>query len=204
MTTSNATTGTVRNARLAKWMVAAVAVGSATVATAGGYYDSAYGGYGRGNQLGAGAYVGMNLGLLQYSENGLGSITPGLALLRIGVPISPNLAFEGRAGAGLGNSSSDGNSLSLQSLYGAYVKGSLPLAPGFALYGVGGVAGVNLRRDFGASSTNDTGLSFGVGADLNLGNGASVNVEWTRLPGGNDLGYDYNSSMASLGLTWHF
>jgi hypothetical protein len=84
------------------------------------------------------------------------------------------------------------------------VKGSIPLAPGFSLYGVGGVAGVSLQRDFGIGRTRDSGLSFGVGADLYLGSGAGINVEWTRLPSGNNAGFEYTESMATIGMTWRF
>ena len=184
-------------------LAALMGLGAAAAAMAGNY--DAYGPYAqRAPSWGAAPYVGLSLGVLQYNEAGLSSLTPGAALLRLGVPVSPNLAFEGRAAAGLGSSSHDGFNLSLQSLYGAYIKGILPLAPQFSVYAVGGVAGVNLRRDFGDSYTNDTGLSFGLGADLEVGGGAAVNFEWTRLPTGNNLGYDYSNSMASVGMTWRF
>ncbi len=150
------------------------------------------------------AYVGMSFGELRYREDGLYSITPAAALLRIGAPLGRNLAIEGRAGAGFGSSSTDGYGLTLQSLYGGYLKGSLPLAPGFSFYALGGIATVNLQRDFGLQSAHDTGMSFGLGADFNLSGGATLNVEWTLLPGGNNLGYDYGTDMASVGVAWHF
>ena len=173
-----------------------------TAALAGSYYDSGYGP--RRPHEGPSAYVGLSLGSLQYKEDGLDSINPGTALVRLGVPLGRNLALEGRAGGGLGSSSSRGYGVTLDSFYAAYVKGSLPLGPLFSLYGVGGVAGVNLRRDFGVRDTRDTGLSFGVGADVNLGRGLGVNIEWTRLPSGSNAGFDYTDSMAAIGLTWRF
>jgi hypothetical protein len=106
--------------------------------------------------------------------------------------------------ADLGTPQAGGYTVALDSLYGVYVKGSLPLAPMLSLYAVGGVVDVSMRRDYGFGTTRDSGLSFGVGADINWGNGAGINLEWTRLPSGNNAGYDYTNSMASLGLTRHF
>ena len=185
---------------VSRFLIVTAGLFGATAAMAGGYY-----GYGpRGGDEGFSPYVGLNIGSVQYREDGLDTITPTAALFRFGVPINRNLALEGRAGGGLGDSSSSGYTVSLDSLYGVYVKGSLPLAPLFSLYAVGGVVDVNMRRDYGFGTTRDSGLSFGVGADINLGNGAGINLEWTRLPSGNNAGYDYTNSMASLGLTWHF
>ena len=35
-------------------------------------------------------------------------------------------------------------------------------------------------------------------------NDSRLNAEWVRLPGGNNLGYDYNNDMASIGVSWRF
>ena len=193
----------------ARFLIMASSVLGATAALAGGY-DSGYDGRGYHDHRRAarepdyGAYVGLSIGQLRYHEDGLNSITPAAALLRVGVPLGSNLAIEARAGTGFGNSSTDGYGVRLQSLYGGYLKGSLPLAPKFSFYALGGVAAVNLQRDFGLESARDTGLSFGLGADFDLSGGAMLNVEWTRLPGGNNLGYDYSNDLASIGVAWHF
>jgi len=152
----------------------------------------------------SGPYVGVNLGTLRYSEEGLDSLAPGVGMLRLGVPLAPNLAIEGRIGGGLGRASEHGYGIELNSIYAGYLKGSVPLGSLFSLYAVGGVAGVDLRRDFGNGQTRDSGLSFGFGADVNLGRGAGLNFEWTRLPSGNNAGYDYDDSMATVGMTWRF
>jgi len=198
--------------KFARVLIVAGSALGATAAVAGGYdQDGHYhesGNYHdhqpRGQQSNYGAYVGVNFGELRYREDGLYSITPAAALLRIGAPLGSNLALEARAGAGFGSASTDGFGLRLESLYGGYLKGSLPLAPGFSFYALGGVAAVNLQRDFGLESAHDTGMSFGLGADFNLSGGATLNIEWTVLPGGNNLGYDYGNDMASIGLAWHF
>jgi hypothetical protein len=189
--------------RSAKLLLLATSLSMAASAMAAGHYDRRYGprtGYGDD----AGPYVGMNLGLLNYDEDGLDTLTPAIGLLRIGAPIAPNLAIEGRAGTGLGSYSTNGYRAEVRSFYGAYLKGSLPLSSQFSLYAVGGIAGVNLRRDFGDGETRDTGLSLGIGGDFDIGNGAGINVEWTRLPSGSNAGYDFHNSMVTVGMTWRF
>ena len=150
-----------------------------------------------------GPYLGFRVGQTRYNENGLDTITPVTALFIVGAPISPYLGVEGRVGGGLNTADTNGYNLEVRSAYAAYIKGSLPLAPGFAIYGLGGVAAVDLRRDFGLIESHDSGASFGVGMDFNLDRGATLNVEWTRLASGNNLGYDYTVDLASIGLAWH-
>ena len=169
-------------------------------ALAGNRYDDGY--PRQGYDYVPAPYVGLSFGALRYDEDGLDTITPSTALLRFGAPLNRNLAIEGRAGGGLDGASSGGYRVSVDSIYAAYLKGSVPLAHGFSLYGVGGVAGVSLRRNFGQGPTRDSGFSYGVGADIYLGNGAGLNIEWTRLPSGNNAGYDYTNAMATVGLTW--
>ena len=149
-------------------------------------------------------YIGFSFGELRYNEDGLNTIKPTVAMLRIGAPLGRNLSIEGRVAGSFGNSSTDGYGLRLRSMYTGYLKGSLPLAPGFSVYALGGIGAVNLERDFGQGYSHDTGLSAGVGAEFDLTGGASLNVEWVRLPGGNNLGYDYNNDMASIGVSWRF
>lgn len=198
--------------KFARVLIVAGSALGATAALAGGYdqdghyheSDNYHDHEQHGHESNYSAYVGLNVGEFRYREDGLYSITPAAALLRVGAPLGSNLALEARVGAGFGSSSTDGYGVTLQSLYGGYLKGSLPLAPGFSLYALGGVAAVNLQRDFGLQSAHDTGMSFGLGADFNLSGGATLNVEWTVLPGGNNLGYDYGNDLASIGLAWHF
>ena len=198
--------------KIAKLSIVACGALAATTAMAGGYDQdghyhegSGYRDHGRrGYDDNYSAYVGLSFGELRYNEDGLNSITPAVAMLRIGAPLSSNLGIEARAGTGFGNSSTDGYGLTVQSIYAGYLKGSLPLASGFSLYALGGLAAVNLQRDFGLGDSRDSGLSFGLGADFDLSGGAMLSVEWVRLPGGNNLGYDYSNDMASIGAAWRF
>ncbi|HEV7432284.1 MAG TPA: outer membrane beta-barrel protein [Steroidobacteraceae bacterium] len=150
------------------------------------------------------AYAGLSFGQLRYSEEGLDSVTPATAMVLVGAALTPNLAIEGRFGGGLGSAQTNGYGIEVRSLFAGYVKGSIPVASGFALYGLGGVANVNLQRDFGLVYANDTGLSYGLGMDFDLASNARLSLEWTHLATGDNLGYAYDVNQASIAMAWRF
>lgn len=151
-----------------------------------------------------GPYIGVNIGQLRYEEYGLDTITPAVVTATLGVQVHPNIAIEGRIGGGLGRTDVNSYGVDVRSVYAGYLKGIVPLSPVFSIYGLGGVAGVDLKRDFGAPRARDNGFSYGLGMDFNLPRGARINVEYTRLLTGNNDGYDYNVNMASVGVAWRF
>src|SRR5882724_7434654 len=149
------------------WILALGAM--AALGAAGGaaaYNGSQRDDYGRGSS--SGTYVGLSLGQLRYNESGLDTITPTMGVLTIGAPLSPNLSLEGRIGGGLGRADTNGFGVDVGYLVAGYLKGSLPLSPGLSLYGLGGVAGVDLKRDFGVGETHEADLSYGIGMDFDL------------------------------------
>lgn len=168
----------------------------ATSATARNYYGA--------TPVASPIYIGASIGVLRYDESGLDTVDPSLVIARVGLPISPYLSFEARLGTGLSSDETSGNSVSVGTIGGAYVKGSLPLAPTFSLYGVAGVDTLTVNRNFGRGDTTDTGLSFGVGGDVALPSNLSLNFEWTHLPNGTDVGYSYYSNILAAGVNWHF
>lgn len=170
------------------------------IAAAHGRYDP----YERSYDDTTSAYVGLNIAQIRYKEEGLDSITPTGGYFRLGAQLSPYVAVEGRVGGGFNDDSTDGYAVRVDTLYAAYLKGSLPLAPGFSIYGLGGLGGVRLHRNFGDLRADDTGFSYGLGADFALGNGAGLNLEWSRLVSGTNFGYDYDTDLASLGVTFRF
>jgi len=184
-------------------LICALAAGTAA-ANDGGYRGD-YGrgrGYDRGYD--SGAYMGFIVGQLRYNEAGLDTITPTTGMFVIGAQLSPNLAIEGRVGTGLASAETNTYGVNVNSTYAAYLKGSLPLSPGFSLYGVGGVASVDYKRDFGLVDAHDSGFSYGLGLDFDLAGNTRLNVEWVRLANGNNLGYDYTVDQAAIGLAWRF
>jgi opacity protein-like surface antigen len=184
-----------------KILLSAVLALGATTAMAAGPYGERYSGYGNPEFA---PYFGVSGGLLRYDEDGLDTIVPPVVFARIGFPIVPNLAIEGRIGTGTNSVDTHGYRVEVQSFGGGYLKGSLPLSPVFSLYGVAGIGTIGLHRNFGDRSTQDTGFSFGAGGDVLLQSNVSLNFEWTRFPSGNDLGYSYDNNLLSAGVTWRF
>src|SRR5258707_14943424 len=83
------------------WMLALIATGALGAAGGAAAYEGGQRNeYGRGYD--SGAYVGLSVGQLRYSEAGLDTITPATGMLTIGAALSPNLSLEGRPGAGVG------------------------------------------------------------------------------------------------------
>jgi len=187
----------VNKQRIVLMLTGAVLVAT-TASAQGRYYDE------RRNADYGGPYVGLNIGQINYQEDGLHAITPLGGYFRIGQQFSPNLAIEGRIGGGFSEDSSDGYVVKVDSLYAGYIKGSLPLGQGFSVYGLGGLAGMHLRRNFGDGDVTESGFSYGLGADFALGNGTALNVEWSRLLSGTNFGYDFKTDIASIGVTFRF
>lgn len=149
-------------------------------------------------------YVGASIGLLQYSEGNLPGLSPSMLFIRAGLPLSSFFAIEGRVGTGLSSDQTNGDSVSIGTYGGAYAKGSLALTPTFSVYGVAGIATVNVHRNFRDGDTTNTGLSGGVGGDLQLERALGLNFEWTYLPSGTDAGHSYNSNLFSVGVNYQF
>lgn len=149
-------------------------------------------------------YVGASIGLLQYDESGLSTLSPSVLVVRAGLPLTSFFAIEGRLGTGLTSDQTNGNSVSAGTYGGAYVKGSVALGSEFSLYGVAGLASVNLHRNFLDGDTTDTGLSAGIGGDLELMDNLALNFEWTYLPSGSDAGHSYSSNLLSVGVNYRF
>ncbi len=151
-----------------------------------------------------GPYIGVNIGQLRYEEDQLDTINPTAVTATLGVQLHPNIAVEGRIGGGLGRHEFHSYDVEVRSMYAGYIKGIVPLSPVFSIYGLGGIAGLDLKRDFGEPRTRDNGFSYGIGMDFNLPRGARINVEYTRLLSGVNDGYDYNVNMGSVGVAFRF
>jgi opacity protein-like surface antigen len=186
-------------------LVLICALAAGTAAANDGNWRGDYGpgrDYGRGYD--PGAYMGFLVGQLRYNEEGLDTITPATGMFVVGAQLSPNLAIEGRLGTGLASAETNTYGVTVNSMYAGYLKGSVPLSPGFSLYGLAGAAGVDYKRDFGLIDGHDSGLSYGLGMDFDLARNTRLNVEWVRLATGNNLGYDYTVDQAAIGVAWRF
>lgn len=168
-----------------------------TAAMAAGPY-----GYGYGSEY-SGLYLGVSAGEVLYNEQGLSQMAPTILLLRVGQQFSPYLAIEGRLGTSVNGGYAYGYHVNAQALYAGYVKGMWPVNPWFAPYAILGLGGAQWHRNYPDFNSNDIGISFGFGGELNLGGGASLNLEWARLTNGNNIGYDYTADQLTFGVNWH-
>jgi hypothetical protein len=157
---------------------------------------------------GASAYIGGSIGNFSYRTGDQEKLSPKVGLVRVGVQLNPYLAIEGRYGGGLSTEFTTllgGYDLQIDSLYGAYLKGNIPLAPSASLYGLAGYSAINLRRNFKLSSNEratDDGASFAGGLDVNLRRNLRLNMEWGRFIRVNRPIDSYQADILSIGLVW--
>lgn len=153
----------------------------------------------------SGFYFGASAGSLLYKEEGLDTIAPTILEFRVGQQFSPFIAIEGRIGTGINNDEWRGYRVNAEAVYAGYVKGMIPVGPMFSVYGLAGVGGVQLHRNYPDFHSNDAGLSFGAGGEFRLGGGASLNAEWVRLTRGtNQRVFDYTADQLTFGVNWRF
>jgi opacity protein-like surface antigen len=130
-------------------------------------------------------YGGVGVAEVEFKPDRGPSFKPTAISGFVGKEINPNLAAELRLSAGIG---SDSN-VEVDHVFGAYVRGILPLARDFSLYGLLGVSRAKVNFTGGGGSVTDTGLSYGIGGDINIGKSVAVGVEWASLvrPSGYEL-----------------
>jgi hypothetical protein len=172
-----------------------------TLVAPGGFAASDY-------SAGASAYLGGSIGNFSYRTGDQEKLSPKIGLVRVGAQLNPFLAIEGRYGAGLSTEFTallGGYDLEIDSLYGAYLKGNIPLSSSASLYGLAGYSAINLRRNFKLFSNErvtDDGASFAGGLDVNLRRNLRLNVEWGRFIRVDRLVDSYRADILSLGLVW--
>lgn len=186
-------------------MTVTIGVALAVLVCAVAQADERRGGsyYGQ-STYGNGLYFGVSVGELIYKEDGLDTMRPTIVEARLGQDFNRYFAIEGRIGGSLARDDVNGFSTSVQALYAGYVKGILPLTPILSGYGLAGLAGVQLHHNYPDFNTTDTGFSYGLGAELKVGNAGAVTLEWVRLTDGNNSGFYYTADQVALGFNWHF
>jgi hypothetical protein len=166
-------------------------------------YGNGYDGGADYSGYGGGFYIGASAGEIFYKEQGLDTIAPSVAFLQIGEQFNPYLAIEGRLGTGITGDQFNFFHVDVPLVYGGYVKGMLPVTPWFSGYAIAGVGGVQLHRNYPEFSSNDVGLSLGLGGELTLYGGARLHAEWARLDSGTNDGFGYTVDQLSVGVSWH-
>jgi opacity protein-like surface antigen len=156
-------------------------------------------GYGYG---GYGLYFGASAGQLYYNEEGLGQMTPTIAEFRVGQQFNPYLAIEGRFGTNVSGGGAYGYHINSNVIYGGYIKGIYPLNPWFSAYGIAGLGGADWHRNYPDYNSNDIAVSFGIGAEFNVGGNAALDVEWGRLTSGDNQSFGYTADTLLFGVNW--
>lgn len=133
-----------------------------------------------------GAYYGGNLSFLDYSEEGI-SEDPSLTAIygRLGTNFNENFSGEFRVGFGVGDDSinvlgTDAD-VELDSLFGAYLRGGIPVSENFFPYVVLGYSRGEITASVsgvGSESESETDASFGLGADINVSSNLTINLEY--------------------------
>lgn len=148
-----------------------------------------------------GLYGGVQFASFDVSDVTVGGATipedfsPTGLIFRLGNNVNENFSVEGRLGLGLSDDTitvSDGIdtvslSIELDTLIGVYGVGHVILSESSSVYGLIGITKVDgtLSASLsgggsGSLSDDETGLSFGVGADIGLSNTVALNIEYIQ------------------------
>lgn len=167
------------------------------------------------NQPGS-AYGGIQFVSFDYSVDGAPEdFSPTGLIGRLGSNINENFSVEGRLGFGLSDdtiTASDGIdtaslSVELDTLIGVYGIGHVMLNESSSVYGLIGFTRVDTTISASVTgigsasiSEDDSGLSFGVGADIGLSSNVALNVEYIQYL--NESEYDVTA--LAIGVKFSF
>ncbi len=147
-------------------------------------------------------YIGIQYAQAEIDHDALeNDVEPGAAILRAGTQITSRLGVEGRFGKGVSDDTISGVDVEIDRLAGIYATGRVPIGPA-SLYGVLGGTSARIKASDEAveGSASDSGVSYGVGADIQAANNLAVGAEWMSYLGDDD----YEASALSVGVTYLF
>jgi len=152
-------------------------------------------------------YFGAQYAIGSYNEDGFEEVNPTALVGRFGKFFNDNFALEGRLGIGLQDDSIDilGTDVSLEidTLFGVYGVGHFNLNETSSVYGLIGFTRAEATVSapgFTSESDDESGLSFGVGADIGIGNNVALNIEYTQYLNKSDFDF----SAIGLGAVFSF
>jgi len=162
------------------------------------------------------AYVGVGYSMVTVSPDLLPDFDVTTLGVRGGYYFNKYFSVEGRLGMGVGDDTQNvpgfGDvTLEMDTMLGAYAVGHLPLSEQFQLYGLAGLTSASSKfksPGFADSSEDETGLSFGVGAEFDMTKNWSVAFEYTSWFRGAEVddsgGLEYDSDGFSLAVNYLF
>lgn len=128
-------------------------------------------------------YFRVGYNLLTYDESPFSDADLSAVDVGIGMFFNKNFGVEARLGVGLGDDTISGIKLELNNYFGIYARGEIPLPNRFSVYGLLGVAAVDLKASAGGiqASAVDNDISYGVGVMYSINNKSSVGLEYLML-----------------------
>lgn len=160
----------------------------------------------RAQEARPGPYGSISFSQFSYKQSGSASASLTGIGGALGTVVNPHFAIEARAGLGLdedqitvGGSPAD---VGLDAYFSGLLKGILPLAPRFGLYGLAGltIGKFSASRDTTYLNKWESDFSYGAGVEFGLAPTLSLGVEWLRLFEGSG----YNLDAVSILLNFRF
>lgn len=138
-------------------------------------------------------YAGLQLSTFTYDEKGFEELEPTGGTLQLGYRVSGAFSVEGRLGTGLDDGEIEMTyegvpvdvSFELDSLMGVYGLGHLPISDTSSVYGLIGWTRVEATTTASAGGYTvsddgtESGLSYGIGAEVGLNDRAALRLEYT-------------------------
>lgn len=131
-------------------------------------------------------YYGGSFSFLDYSEAEIDDDASLTAVFgRLGTNFNENISGEIRLGFGVGddNVNLDGFDVDveLDTMFGAYIRGGVPVTESFFPYVIFGYTRGEVSASIaglGSTSETETDTSFGLGADVNVNQDITINIEY--------------------------
>ena len=138
-------------------------------------------------------YAGFQFATTTYTEDGISEeFNPTAIVARFGANVSDNFSIEGRLGTGVRNDTVNvagmyDVKMEIDRLVGVYGVGHINFNKSSSVYGLFGFSEAKATfsspssPELGSVSHDDTGFSFGVGADFGIGNDVvALNIEYVQ------------------------
>lgn len=147
-------------------------------------------------------YLGAIYTAVKVSPEGDSDIDLGGLGVRGGYYFNKYFSVEGRLSFGVSDDTVQGETVELDSLFGIYAVGHWPLSDQFQLYGL--IGGSKLEVKAPQGSEDDSGLSYGVGAEFDMTNNWSLGVEYTSYLQDGEVYGGNKFDATGLGVTLNY
>jgi opacity protein-like surface antigen len=145
--------------------------------------------------LAEGLYAGVQYSLLKYEQNEFDDADPAAWVIRGGLGVNDNFAFEARLGFGANNDKVGITDVDVDLLAGLYTKANIMTDAVVSPYLIGGLTYLNLNEA-------DYDISYGAGVDIRADKNISINIEYMDVTDNFDNVADVTA--VQLGITYKF